>query len=253
MSGLVSECVREWISVWQSVLATLHREHLLLMNLPGKFNHTVWSTPSHVMLYHAMATLTIQSVPHGVHRNLVVSLHHHQVAILLHTACAVTGCCPWIDHTTLQANSITFPSLSPWTQPSPPSLSPLPPNQIMLNQAEDVQSIIAGKTALRHIGDEVDAMRQVAKAHQQRSLKDFEQALRDYHKQLSDDPIISRHLSALYDSLLEQNLLRLIEPFSCVEISHVAALIDLPMEQVRGEGGGVGERRTASRFGWLVV
>lgn len=97
----------------------------------------------------------------------------------------------------------------------------------MLNQSDDVASIIASKTVLRHTGDEVDAMSQVAKAHQQRSLKAFEQALRDYHKQLSEDPIISRHLSALYDSLLEQNLLRIIEPFCCVEIAHVASLIDL--------------------------
>lgn len=53
-----------------------------------------------------------------------------------------------------------------------------------------------------------------------------------YLVELSNDPIIRSHLSALYDTLLEQNLVRIIEPFSSVEIAHVAELVGQPVQGV---------------------
>lgn len=104
--------------------------------------------------------------------------------------------------------------------------------KIMVNQADDVAGVISSKAGLQYVGPELDAMKAVADAYSKRSLKLFETALSDFKAQLEEDPIVHRHLSSLYDTLLEQNLCRLIEPFSRVEIAHIAELIELPVEHV---------------------
>lgn len=104
--------------------------------------------------------------------------------------------------------------------------------KIMVSQADDVAGIISSKAGLQYLGPDLDAMKAVADAHSKRSLKLFETALRDYKAQLEEDPIVHRHLSSLYDTLLEQNLCRLIEPYSKVEIAHIAQLIELPLDHV---------------------
>ncbi|KAM4884439.1 26S proteasome non-ATPase regulatory subunit 11 isoform X3 [Cinclus cinclus] len=83
--------------------------------------------------------------------------------------------------------------------------------KIMLNSPEDVQALVSGKLALRYAG---------------------RQALTDYKVELRDDPIINTHLAKLYDNLLEQNLIRVIEPFSRVQIEHISSLIKLSKAEV---------------------
>mmetsp|Transcript_10959 Transcript_10959/g.33617 ORF Transcript_10959/g.33617 Transcript_10959/m.33617 type:complete len:427 (-) Transcript_10959:1225-2505(-) len=107
--------------------------------------------------------------------------------------------------------------------------------KIMTSNSEDVTGILNGHIALKYTGREVDAMKAVAAAHTSRSLKEFEKCLKEYEHELSGDPIVHAHLSALYDTLLEQNLLRLIEPFSRVEISHVAERINLDVTTIEAK------------------
>ena len=96
-------------------------------------------------------------------------------------------------------------------------------------------------------------MKAIAAASQKRSLADFQKVisilvwtfffddlflklefetkkkiLETYKEELIDDPFIRSHLDILYDNLLEQNLSRIIEPFSKVQIDNIAHLIKLP-------------------------
>ena len=99
--------------------------------------------------------------------------------------------------------------------------------KIMLNQKDDVDQLMTGKHALKYAGGSLDAMKAVARAHNNRSLEEYEGALHSYRRELGSDRFIASHLRRLYDSMLEQNLIKVIEPFSRVEISHVAAMVGL--------------------------
>lgn len=64
-------------------------------------------------------------------------------------------------------------------------------------------------------------MKSIAEASHKRSLADFQNALKEYKKELEEDVIVKAHLGTLYDTMLEQNLCRIIEPYSRVQVSRI--------------------------------
>jgi 26S proteasome regulatory subunit N6 len=108
--------------------------------------------------------------------------------------------------------------------------------KVMLNMPEDVTSLLSIKLAVKYAQlREIESMRTIALAHQNRNLSDFEKALRDYKDELSSDPTIRSHLAALYDTLLQQNLLRIVEPYSVVEIEYVAKQVGQGRQDVEAK------------------
>ncbi|KAL9638382.1 MAG: hypothetical protein Q9164_001589 [Protoblastenia rupestris] len=105
-------------------------------------------------------------------------------------------------------------------------------SKIMQNLTDDVTSLLTSKPAQKHSGPNLEAMKAVARAHANRSLEDYERALATYRNELGSDVFIKRHLVRLYDAMLEQNLIKVIEPFSRVEIAHVAKMVGLDVVQV---------------------
>merc|ERR1712152_108731 len=93
-------------------------------------------------------------------------------------------------------------------------------------------------------GPELEAMKAVALSAKNRSLSDFQAALKDYKVQLEDDLIVSKHLDSLYNSMLEHNLCRIIEPYSKVQVDYVASKIGLPKSEVDKKFQGILDQET---------
>jgi 26S proteasome regulatory subunit N6 len=104
--------------------------------------------------------------------------------------------------------------------------------KIMLNLVDDVNQLLESKQATKYAGQNLEAMKAIARAHANRSLEEYERSLSQYRFELGSDPFIRNHLRRLYDAMLEQNLIKVIEPFSRVEIDHVARMVGLDTPQV---------------------
>lgn len=105
-------------------------------------------------------------------------------------------------------------------------------SKVMVGKARAVESIVSGKAMLQFEGRAIESMKAVANAYKERSLHALDKVLVDFKGELQGNKFVNRHLGTLSEMLLEENLIRLIEPFSKVEIDHVASLIELPVARV---------------------
>jgi len=102
----------------------------------------------------------------------------------------------------------------------------------MTKNSDEVSNLINGKLALQYAQPELEVMRSIATSFKKSSLSEFKTVIEINRAELEKDSVLQRHLDNLYDNLLEQNLLQIIEPFSVVEISHVSKLIELEVPPV---------------------
>jgi 26S proteasome regulatory subunit N6 len=96
----------------------------------------------------------------------------------------------------------------------------------------DISGMITGRQGVKYAGKDIEAMSAIAAAASRRSLKEFESVLQQYNEELQNDLLIKHHLHILQEQLLESNLIRIIEPYSCVEIEHIATLMEMPLSVV---------------------
>jgi 26S proteasome regulatory subunit N6 len=120
------------------------------------------------------------------------------------------------------------PAADPATGAALSSLAAMLLCKVLAGEPGDVPGLVAAKAGVRFAGPAVDALSAVATAAADRSLEGLAAARARWPAQLDGDAFVGAHLARLADGLLEANLLRLAEPYSRVEVGHLAALIGLP-------------------------
>jgi len=104
--------------------------------------------------------------------------------------------------------------------------------KVMNNNEDEVPNLLSAKLAVKYKNLQIDAMKEICNASQNRDVHQLEAAIQKYHPQLCEDTVIQEHLETLKSNLLEKNLKRLIEPYSRVEIGQIAKLIELPEPEI---------------------
>ncbi|KAL6730662.1 PCI domain protein [Ancylostoma duodenale] len=104
--------------------------------------------------------------------------------------------------------------------------------KIMLNEAESIPLLLSTKVLQPVRGREVDAMKCMAEAFKERSLSKFNKCLKEYSRELMDDPVVSAHSRQLRDNMLEKEISRVIEPYSEIDLVHIQRCVGLTQKQI---------------------
>jgi len=107
-------------------------------------------------------------------------------------------------------------------------------SKIMNKQTGDALNLLNSQVTLKYQGRDLECMREIAKAVKEQNLLGFEKAKEAFSDVISADAnVLKVHINDLYDTLLEDNLRKIIEPYSEVQIDYVAEKIGLPLSAVQ--------------------
>eukprot|EP00948_MAST-09A_sp_MAST-9A-sp1_P003572 g3572.t1 len=146
--------------------------------------------------------------------------------------------------------------------------------RIMQDKAELVEGLVHSKDNEKYANrKKIKAMVEIAKAFERRSLDEFKAATLKYATELDINPeitfggddsgttamnidnsttsssgesnstrnggahsdFVGRLIQKCYTTMFEQNLLRIIEPYSCVELNHISELVNRPVTEVQSK------------------
>lgn len=99
--------------------------------------------------------------------------------------------------------------------------------KIMSNLLDDVNLLLNGKYGLKYACIDLEAIKQIVLTCRKKSLIEFTQVIEKHKDHIITDDNIKLQIDNLYNKLLEQNLFKIIEPYSKVQIDFIAQKMNL--------------------------
>lgn len=107
--------------------------------------------------------------------------------------------------------------------------------KILMNSNEEVFGLMNGKYGIKYHGPELEFLKQVANANKKKNLVEFQRIIENNQDLISKDDIIQSHVKDLYENLLELNLLKVIKPYSKVQLIRVAEHVNIPVNKIQAK------------------
>ena len=104
-------------------------------------------------------------------------------------------------------------------------------SKIVGDHLDEVNNVVLSKQGKDYYGKEVEALRSIEAAIREKSIKLLKENI-EKNKEYFTDPIIKYHINNLHNDLMEKNLIKIIKPYSVVEIDFVAKSIGLNYQDV---------------------
>ncbi len=104
--------------------------------------------------------------------------------------------------------------------------------ELIQGQPEEVIKTMKGSMALKYKGPETEAMVALALARINKSLAEYDRAMKQYKEVINNDYLIKKCVDSLYSTMVEDNIHGILLPYSVVQLAFVANKIGLPPESV---------------------
>ncbi|ORC84993.1 proteasome regulatory non-ATPase subunit 6 [Trypanosoma theileri] len=105
--------------------------------------------------------------------------------------------------------------------------------KIATDTPDELSALLSSKNVLEYRGSDMDALRGVADAYNAQDTHLFNRIMQENRgAAFLEDDVLQRRLTEMYNSLLERHLLKLLEPYSRVQISYLAELLKLDVDAV---------------------
>ena len=103
------------------------------------------------------------------------------------------------------------------------------------DEGRELVSVLQSKNVQKYDTQIIQAVKELSETYKAHDTLGFKLCLERYSEILKIDPIVNSFVKDQYDSLLELHLTKIAKPYSVVQLSYMASLVQLPVSEVEAK------------------